>query len=926
MGDDVDGRPRAPPSGSPPGTLVARGGGGGDGLAVRLVPPPPPPPRLEPPSAHRGGVPWTAVAAANDTPAPNGGGGGGSTTSREGEAVGRGPGAPIEEAFAGSTQQPAGGGGATPALTGVAEAAAEATAPMDGGGYTPKGPAWPVRVRRGGGAVSDGGDIESGHGPPAGGGGGGGSGGGGGGGGAGGSSGFLPALFGGSKGGGGLTASGSRGGGVCAIASGPDLRSKRTKRLLGMLLVFACLVMLSSALDVRRATMKTIRKPMKVQLSIPALSSSDDDVPPPDGGAAGGVGSAGDGAPPSAASAGHAEGLGASTAGGVAPSAATSDGDVPTLVLPATSSPDLIGAAAGNATPGTVPYHLPLPNANGAASGMPLVSVAPGDATSASVPVPELPSGEVPGGGPVSPPATGSVLVSAGHGSTSATTPAPVQLPQPPPPPAADTNLSPQELRDDVDQLIAHVDAEEKETSQTTVLPPSTELATGSEGQLPRDTTFGAGVGQPPGGPVPATADAAVGTVSADAAAVPAAAGVNSSAVAGDVPRLSIEEEFLAAKARLKKNSVYLGAGELLYMDALSLQATHGDCETLSASEGGSLFKTDAEVATDDVERGSAQWGAWCVFRGKYKSDAMRQFAAKERVLQDRIVAVLMASAAPPGTGAGDDADEFGDRDVNHGVGDSAANGGDLNATAASVPGPVAEDSASAAEAVAAAGAGDAMTRGLPAKPASTSLFSSTATANDTVHPMSVELVTPFTVALDAARTLVPDVDEHETRFVSALALQGLHGDCNGAAEAMQRPPAGSAAAAGAAAGVVDVEDPVLQARVGRKDALWGAWCVLGGKPRDAAARELIARVDLLNAQKRRLEVESGAAGAGAPAEDVDTASRQGRPAGNPSQRGEETASVERRVLTGGGALEAEANASVVAAAIAEHVARHYNR
>jgi len=709
-----------------------------------------------------------------------------------------------------------------------------------------------------------------------------------------------------------------------------------------MLVIFACLFVLSSALDVRRATMKTLRKPMKVQLSIPALSSSDDDSPPSDAGGSAVSGGGGGSSTSSAVTApptSTRDEAGETTASApVPPGEESGTESMVTLVPLSPGSPDVKGA---NAT-GSAPYSmLPGDHATDVAS-----------AATGPTPAPEHPAAAAGGSAtvgpmPPSPSSTGTAASAAPSQGAG----------------ASDTNLSPQELRDDVDQLIAHVDAEEKTT--LAVPPPSAELAATEDGGPGSDVTFGTGLSLPSGGGVsPPVVDSTSGVAVADGASTGSGVAANTTAT-GEVPRLSIEEEFLAAKARLKMNSVYLGAGELLYMDALSLQATHGDCET--ASEGGSLFKTDAEVATDDVERGSAQWGAWCVFRGKYKSDAMRQFAAKERVLQDRIVASLMVSSAPAGPA---DTEDFGDGGVDHGVGgDSGA--AEHNATTSLVPGPVAEapvadgkdgaDGASGDTAAAAAAAAGTTSGGVPPKPASTSLFAATATANDTVHPMSAELGAPFASALEVARTLVPDVDDHETRFVSALGLQGLHGDCNGVADGGDRASGG-----GAGGGVVSVLgpggvltpliDPVLQARVGRADALWGAWCVLGGKARDAAARELIARVDLLAAQKRRLEEEEAAAaaaggvtaatsgGAAATAgagEGLDPMSRRGQlgeagraaPASEGGDGGGGAAAapdgapaggVERRgVLPAGQGLAPDVNMSVVAAAIAGHMARH---
>ncbi|CAN8066086.1 unnamed protein product [Agarophyton chilense] len=79
---------------------------------------------------------------------------------------------------------------------------------------------------------------------------------------------------------------------------------------------------------------------------------------------------------------------------------------------------------------------------------------------------------------------------------------------------------------------------------------------------------------------------------------------------------------------------------DLRTLQALQLQATRGDCEH-SSDRDATLFKTDAEVASNlDIERSDPLWGAWCLFLGSYKTDAMRDFVTKQQLLEHRVAAL----------------------------------------------------------------------------------------------------------------------------------------------------------------------------------------------------------------------------------------------------------------------------------------------
>lgn len=182
------------------------------------------------------------------------------------------------------------------------------------------------------------------------------------------------------------------------------------------------------------------------------------------------------------------------------------------------------------------------------------------------------------------------------------------------PPRPKDPVLSDQELKDDVDQLIAHVDEEtaaENVTSHTSTAPLTT--------NIPLHSSHANALGQ-----------------------VTNAPSENSTAET-DV-RLNSEEHFDGAQKRLDalladdNVKAAIDQNDLRTLQALALQATRGDCEQKSGAKGSSLFKTDAEAASNvDIEKTDPLWGAWCIFMGSYKTDAMRDYVTKQQVIQEKL-------------------------------------------------------------------------------------------------------------------------------------------------------------------------------------------------------------------------------------------------------------------------------------------------
>ena len=209
-----------------------------------------------------------------------------------------------------------------------------------------------------------------------------------------------------------------------------------------------------------------------------------------------------------------------------------------------------------------------------------------------------------------------------------------------------DPKLSDQELKDDIDQLLTHVDAESRNelsqitTSNSTVQngesrtdgdPQSTLNGNNSEVASSKTSSGQGDSSKRSGGGADTNAPGTHGHTAA-----------NSTTLATtDVDgRLTAEESFDAAQKRMElfARNETVDENDVRTLQALSLQATRGDCDE---SQSGSLFKTDLEAATDmDIGHNDPLWGAWCMFRGVYKSDAMRDYVTKQRSLEDRITAL----------------------------------------------------------------------------------------------------------------------------------------------------------------------------------------------------------------------------------------------------------------------------------------------
>lgn len=206
-------------------------------------------------------------------------------------------------------------------------------------------------------------------------------------------------------------------------------------------------------------------------------------------------------------------------------------------------------------------------------------------------------------------------------GSTDATHERPVD-------PRHNYRLSQQELDDGVDQLIAHVDEEESAASATTnntSLPIDANSETTSSSTDNRVATDG-------------DASKTDQTTTSDIAAD------STNSTTSEDLRLGAEDYFRGAIQRLagllrdETTRRLVDENDLRTLQALELQATRGDCELKSGASGGSLFKTDAEAASHiDIERTHPLWGAWCLFMGSYKTDAMRDYVTKEQVVEHKV-------------------------------------------------------------------------------------------------------------------------------------------------------------------------------------------------------------------------------------------------------------------------------------------------
>mmetsp|Transcript_1580 Transcript_1580/g.4739 ORF Transcript_1580/g.4739 Transcript_1580/m.4739 type:complete len:290 (+) Transcript_1580:313-1182(+) len=94
-------------------------------------------------------------------------------------------------------------------------------------------------------------------------------------------------------------------------------------------------------------------------------------------------------------------------------------------------------------------------------------------------------------------------------------------------------------------------------------------------------------------------------------------------------PETSLDEEFNDARKLLTSLRADLDPKAVLEIDALILQAVKGNYDEKTEPEG--LFKTDEESLNDEIEvdQDGELWNAWKNLKGMYKSEAMRQAVAK---------------------------------------------------------------------------------------------------------------------------------------------------------------------------------------------------------------------------------------------------------------------------------------------------------
>lgn len=442
----------------------------------------------------------------------------------------------------------------------------------------------------------------------------------------------------------------------------------------------------------------------------------------------------------------------------------------------------------------------------------------------------------------------------------------------------ADPNISAQELKDEVDQLIAHVEEEsskEAETASVLITANGTNDAASGEtheaGILPTAVGNGTVSMLKPSNtsnnphPISLPTDGTGASVTSSNAMPTSNISINSSVMLGSIAhqppsqeanssspsvsesRLSAEDLFVEAQARLKEiqsheqSRALIDENEIRVIEALSLQATRGDCEQPSASEGGSLFKSDAEAASQqDVERTEPLWGAWCLFMGTYKSDAMRDFVTKLHVLEGNLERVKADSASSSGAEIAREVP----RDGNGAPGDGSPSVG--------VHGPQSggNNSASAFDPFRAT-LGDVMSEDVQN------------TVVGKVHFLRSHL------------------QENELRYLGALALQASFGSCG--------PYGREAGSSGSKPGKLKTVNGVLydekgldmrqltetltgQTALRREGSLWGAWCVLEGKDRSAAGSELVDRIELLLAQlaKKQPDSQSDSGGESSAGDSVD--------------------------------------------------------
>lgn len=341
--------------------------------------------------------------------------------------------------------------------------------------------------------------------------------------------------------------------------------------------------------------------------------------------------------------------------------------------------------------------------------------------------------------------------------------------------------ISEQELKDDVDQLIAHVDKEQEEEEQVSNVQGNSTVV--EDPKSVSESTSGS-----PGAVVPGEG-AVINNGSTPVAS-------NETTTTSSTEAETVEDAFAKSEARIRTwvsteaTRKMIDGHSLRYLQALALQATRGDCEQAPAEHGGSLFKTDAEAASnDDIERTDPLWGAWCIFKGRYKTDAMRDYVRKEKILSLRVEVVVNRTM---------------------------------------VDGKVIEDD----HAVGIAGYDSSTSQGV-----ADAIKTTSSTAQTPVQ----ELADFFEDAGAAQLTeeiaeLAPHLDENEVRYLSALGMQATHGDCTNFEEREWK------------------ETIFGTKTEKQRGALWGAWCVWRGRPRRIAVDQLKRRVELLLLEKKKID------------------------------------------------------------------------
>lgn len=380
-------------------------------------------------------------------------------------------------------------------------------------------------------------------------------------------------------------------------------------------------------------------------------------------------------------------------------------------------------------------------------------------------------------------------------GSTTASGTGPTAIPG--------SKLSDQELKDDVDQLISHV--EQEASANTTATNTGTNTASDNT-QIPASTTSSSD-------PTPSDVHAKYpnthekqGDDAGNRATQPGVQVLhdgsvsNSGVVTGTVPVVAvknettasdegatIEEQFTAAQTAMDglpsnetlRPLLESRTEELRTLKALALQSTRGDCEKAAEPAAGSLFKTDAEASGADIEKADPLWGAWCAYSGRYRSDAMRQYLAQTRVFRAVLETELEKRAS--GATTPDDTPRFDDM---------------------------------------------------------------AATLDDVLTPDAQALLRA------KATAILPHLSDADARLLAALSLQATLGDC--APYALKSEHARTNALKGQSDDQNGSKQPprsLIDPLFGRQatrgeGVLWGAWCVFANQKRATIAAKLTDRVD----------------------------------------------------------------------------------